>query len=152
MKGGKNMERNKKALKIVSYVMIMLALVSAITIAIDFFSGNFSEETLSKAVGGQWNSALYVPVLVVFIAILAFFILLYVFLGIRGIKQAAGKVNKYGHITLATVLFVLDFIFCIFGILAIRNKTVDASSFSQSTLVTITLFLYISSAKALKEN
>ena len=71
MKGGKNMERNKKALKIVSYVMIMLALVSAITIAIDFFSGNFSEETLSKAVGGQWNSALYVPVLVVFIAILA---------------------------------------------------------------------------------
>ena len=44
MKGGKNMERNKKALKIVSYVMIMLALVSAITIAIDFFSGNFSEE------------------------------------------------------------------------------------------------------------
>ena len=152
MKGGKNMERNKKALKIVSYVMIMLALVSAITIAIDFFSGNFSEETLSKAVGGQWNSALYVPVLVAFIAILAFFILLYVFLGIRGIKQADGKVYKYGHITLATVLFVLDFISCIFGILAIRNKTVDASSFSQSTLVTIILFLYISSAKALKEN
>ena len=54
--------------------------------------------------------------------------------------------------SLATVLFVLDFISCIFGILAIRNKTVDASLFSQSTLVTITLFLYISSAKALKEN
>ena len=46
MKGGKNMDRHKKALKIVSYVMIMLALVSAITIAIDFFCGNFSEETL----------------------------------------------------------------------------------------------------------
>lgn len=146
------MERNKKALKIVSYVMIMLALVSVITIAIDFFSGSYSEEALSRAIGSQWNSALYIPYLVIFMAIVVIFNLLYVFLGIRGIKQANGKVNKYGHITLATVLLVLDLISCIFGIFAIKNKTVDVSSFSQSTLVTITLFLYISSAKALKED
>ena len=151
-KGGNGMKNNKTALKVVAYALILLAIVNVATVAIDFFSGNYSEEALSKALGNQWNSGLYMPYLICVIGIIAISIILEIFLGIRGIKQADGKVNKYGHITLATVLFVLDFISCIFGILAIRNKTVDASSFSQSTLVTITLFLYISSAKALKEN
>ena len=145
------MERNKKALKIVSYAIILMALVSIATVAIDFFSGNYSEEVLAKTVGSQWNSGLYIPYLIFAIGIVAIFILLDIFLGIRGIKQADGKVNKYGHITLATILFVLDAISCVFAILSMKNKTIEAVSFSQNTVITLLLFLYISSAKALKE-
>ena len=146
------MERQKKALKIVSYAIILMALVSIAMVAIDFLSGNYSEELLAKTVGSQRNSGLYIPYLIFAIGIVAITVLLYIFLGIRGIKQADGKVNKYGHITLATVLFVLDVISSIIGIFSMMNKTIEADSFSQNIVITILLFLYISSAKALKEN
>lgn len=146
------MKNNKTALKVVAYALILLAIVNVATVAIDFFSGNYSEEALSKALGNQWNSGLYMPYLICVIGIIAISIILEIFLGIRGIKQADGKVNKYGHITLATILFVLNAISCISGIFNIMNNKVDSLSFSQTIVMTLLLFLYISNAKALKEN
>ena len=80
------MGRHKTALKIVSYAMILMALVSIAMVAIDFFSGNYSEELLAKTVGSQWNSGLYIPYLIFALGIVAITVILYIFLGIRGIK------------------------------------------------------------------
>lgn len=146
------MEKHKKALKIVGYAMILIAVLNAVVLGIDFFSGKFSEAELSKSIGSQWNSELYIPMLIFTIGVAVIFMLLNIFLGVRGIKQANNKVTKYGHITLATVFFVFDVISCIYEIFALKNNSAYNFAFSQNTVSAILLFLYISSAKALRDN
>ena len=121
-------------------------------IAKKFCTGGYAEAELAKSVGAQWDSSLYMPYLILIIGAIAIISILYIFLGIRGIKQADGKAKKYGHITLATVLLVIDLISCVFGLMNMQNGQVNEIESVRSILMTVLLFLYVSDAKALKED
>lgn len=137
------MEKDKKILKTYSSLFLILAGINVYNLiyTLVFNMPDISELNISKEV-----------FIAISIGIITIIVLAELFLGIKGLKQAKGKAKGMGHITLAKVAFAFYVIGTIMLVVDFINKKQDVISLLTSIGSALIIYLYIKSAKALKEN
>ena len=157
------MEDNKKNLKVTSYVIIILAIVNIVLMGISFADGELkenatklAEESISQ-VEGTSEELVEIKDRVVDIAVYgvigatAVGVLVDLYLGIAGLRQAKGTSKGKANIILAIIIFVLAVMGLIPMIVSVvKDQTAISSIFSNLASLLI-IFYYIKYARKVVE-
>ena len=112
------MEKNKKNLKGMSIVVLVLAGLSLLSILFELFFGELNEAF--KSTEGATDNVILIAKIVV-LAISVLLLLPQLYIGIKGIKIAKNPDNSKGHIVWAVILIVLTAIGLVTPIAGIIN-------------------------------
>ena len=100
------MERNKKNLKVLSILILALAVYSLIRIVLSVFSIDLNPEDLTDGA-----SATLLLIGQIFVCVVSFILLIpQIFVGIKGIKVSNNPDSSKAHIVWAVILIVLSVI------------------------------------------
>jgi uncharacterized membrane protein len=142
------MEKNKKNLKVLSILILALAVYSLIRIVLSVFSIDLNPEDLTDGA-----SATLLLVGQIFVCVVSFILLIpQIFVGIKGIKVSNNPDSSKAHIVWAVILTVLSVI----GILSPASELIKGVAVLDNLLAVADMVLdaiiyieYISYAKKL---
>ena len=152
------MEEHKKNLKIISYVIIILAIFNIVLLGIGFANGQLKQEVeervqdtmvqsgasaeeIEQAKDVLLNISFYGSISGVVIGVL-----FKIYLGVKGLSQADGKVKGKGNIVLATVVLVCSIISVCTSIMPLIRKEISTPSFVSSVCGLIVIAYYVVAA------
>lgn len=150
----------KLILKIISWVFIIIVIVDAITTVIGFTSGNLRKQMEATFEEGMTESGeSYEEISQQVIDIFVYFSiggtviasLLKLYLGVKGINQANGKIKGKANIVWAKIIFYLSLVSVISGIMSITKGKQSISSFITSIVSLIVIYIYMTAAKEVVE-
>ena len=144
------MERNKKNLKILSILILALAVYSLIRIVLSVFSIDLNPEDLTDG-----TSATHLLIGQIFVCVVSVILLIpQIFVGIKGIKVSNNPDSSKAHIVWAVILAI----FSIIGLISpvsnlIQNGDIVGNLFEAADMVidTIIFIAYIKYAKQLSK-
>ncbi len=141
------MESTKKNLKIMSILVLILALFSLVRVAVEIFTADYSSVDATKEM---------IMVAQIVTAVLSIIILIpQIYVGVKGFKVAKNPDSSRGHIVWATILLVLSLIAIIITVVqGIQDKNFKDkfASLGDAFVDIAILSSYISFAKQLKVN
>lgn len=152
------MTQAKKNLRDMSILVLLITGLSLIRLVIEaFLGGVFTVGVLSTIPEGMSKElattiTLVGQIVVWGIAILA--LIPHLFVGLRGLKNAEGPMDKLGHVTWAKVLFVFAVIASISAMIELfssKNIVNDIITFINVALDAIIFYLYIKSANQINK-
>ncbi len=157
------MDQDKKNLKITSYIVIVLAIVNVIFLGIGFANGELKkgiearvDETMIQSGASAdeieqshdlvFNLSLNGTIIGVGIAVL-----LKLYLGIKGLHQAGGKIKGKGNIVWAKIIFVFTAISVFSSIISLNKGEIQLSSLISSLADLVIIFYYMKYANKVVE-
>lgn len=147
------MEQNKKNLKAMSIVVLVLAGLSLLSILFELFFGNLNEAFKSASLPEGATDGVILVAKIVIAAISLLLLLPQIYIGIKGIKVAKNPDNSNGHIVWGIILIIvtaIGVISPISGIIqggAIFKNIADLCSIIVDIVI---LYEYVVFAKAVK--
>ena len=144
------MERNKKFLKLTSYAILLLAILSLLNVVAALFSDELNSVPIPA--DAPENTLLIAKIVIIVISLLI--LLPQIYVGLKGVSFAKKPDSSRAHIVWAKILFVLAVLAMISPIIeackgnAILTNCLDALS---SLAEVILFFDYIKFAKALQK-
>lgn len=152
------MEFFKHKLKVVSWVLIALAVFNAIMLGIGWKNGELREEAKARLNQSMVESGVaenevegmedtlsnVVFYTVVILTILG--ILFKVYLGVKGLNQADGKVKGKANIVLATIVLICSIISVGTSIMPLIRKEMSVASFVSSLCGLLIIAYYVVAA------
>lgn len=147
------MEQNKKNLKAMSIVVLILAGLSLLSILFELFFGNLNEAFKSASLPEGATDGVILVAKIVIAAISLLLLLPQIYIGIKGIKVAKNPDNSNGHIVWGIILIIvtaIGVISPISGIIqggAIFGNIADLCSIIVDIVI---LYEYVVFAKAVK--
>lgn len=158
------MDDSKHKLKVVSYVIIALAIFNAIMLGIGWKNGELREEVQAKLNQSmtenevteeeveQMGDTLLDVTFYSTIGITVLGILFKIYLGVKGLHQANGKIKGKGNIVWAKIIFICSIISIALSIMPLIRGEISIPSFTSSlaSLVIISYYM-LSASKVVKE-
>ena len=147
------MEQNKKNLKAMSIVVLVLAGLSLLSILFELFFGNLNEAFKSASLPEGATDGVILVAKIVIAAISLLLLLPQIYIGIKGIKVAKNPDNSNGHIVWGIILIIvtaIGVISPISGVIqggAIFKNIADLCSIIVDIVI---LYEYVVFAKAVK--
>ena len=156
------MEKSKKNLKITSYVIIVLAIVNILFLGIGYANGQLKDEIEAKIESMKESGStaeeidrdhdlIYTLLFNGTLVGVGISTLLYVYLGIKGLRQSEEKGKGKGNIVWAKLLFVLGLMSVIMSVISLTNGQISASSFVSSLASLVIIYYYMKYAKEVVE-
>ena len=153
------MEEHKKNLKIISYVIIILAIFNIVLLGIGFANGQLKQEVEAKVQETmdesgasaeeieQSHDLVFNLSLYAIIGATAINVLLDVYLGIKGLHQSEGKIKGKANIVWARVILIFTIMSVIMSITSIGKGKIPIASITNIIIV----YYYMSCAKKVVE-
>ena len=154
------MEESKKNLKITSYVIIVLAIFNIVLIGIGFASGQLKNDVEVKIQNMKESGStaeeidrdhdlIYNILFNGTIVGVGLSTLLYIYLGVKGLRQSEEKGKGKGNLVWAKLLFVLGIMSVIMSVISFGE--ISISSFVSSLASLVIIYYYMKYAKEVVE-
>lgn len=118
----RNHEKNRKALKDLGILMLILCIPKIVSFIVSVFSGVLNTANYVNEVAADMVGALHALVIIT-LSISVISILLQVFLGCRAIQLADAPTKSRSHINLSIFITVINIILAIIAAIALFNST-----------------------------
>ena len=141
------MEQSKRNLKIFSCLFIVFALTDAVTFIIDWFNGKLKIENFTGSTTEEIAKVTLIAVII--IAVVAVLVKLY--LGIKGIRQAQGKTKGKANVTIAKIIFICLIILFVLAIVAVIKNTGNYYDLINYAVNMLIMYYYIKYVNAVIE-
>ncbi len=154
------MEESKKNLKIVSYIVIILAIFNLVLLGIGFANGQFKNDIEVKIQKMKESGStaeeidrdhdlIYNILFNGTIAGVGLSTLLYIYLGVKGLHQSEEKGKGKANLVWAKLLFVLGIMSVIMSVISFGETSI--SSFISSITSLIIIYYYMKYVKGVVE-
>ena len=145
------MKNAKRNLKLDSILFIILAIVDAMIMIGNFLAQNISIDKFMKNYDIKKN-LMWIAFIIVFGVMVLTFIIIPIFIGIKGLQQVDGKYKSGANIMLAEIMLVVNILilsYCVYALLKEDYK----NQYVYTYIIYICFYIdYIRCAKKLKSN